>query len=187
MAGFATADDVAEVLKREFTEEESAWVETLLEQSADYLRNSVIGQHIYPEKTVSYIAYPIDGRVTLPQSYVSDIGSVKVGDVDVPFRRFEDTIEGVYYDTVEVTFTYGATEAPKDLVGVNIAMVSSAITLVENDLGVSIGGLSSLALDDFRIAFADGGDKTGHLTLPALTAENLQRAYGASSGTADTR
>jgi hypothetical protein len=88
---------------------------------------------------------------------------------------------------VEVTFSYGAAEPPADLVGINVAMVASAILLVEADLGVNVGGLSSLALDDFKIAFADGGDKTGHLTLPALTQENLQRAYGASSGTMVTQ
>lgn len=186
MTGFATADDVADTLNRSFTPEEEEWVETLLGQSADYLRG-VIGQHVYPPVTATFEAYPVHGRVDLPQSYISAIVSVEADGTDVPYTRFEDTLEGVHHPVVDVTFTYGATEPPKDLVGINVAMVSSAITLVENDLGVSIGGLSSLALDDFKIAFADGGDKTGHLTLPALTQENLRAAYGASHGTAESR
>jgi hypothetical protein len=137
--------------------------------------------------TSTYVAYPVLGRVDLPQSFVADIVSVKANGANVPFTRFEDSIQDVFYQSVEVTFSYGAAEPPADLVGINVAMVASAILLVEADLGVNVGGLSSLALDDFKIAFADGGDKTGHLTLPALTQENLQRAYGASSGTMVTQ
>ncbi|GAA5198535.1 hypothetical protein [Microbacterium jejuense] len=187
MVAFAKPDDVAGTLKRTFSSDEDDWVKLLLEQSADYLRYSVIGQHVYPPTTVTFTAYPVGGRVTLPQSYVQEIVSVKAGDDDVAYTRFEDVIEGVWEQAVDVTFTYGAVSPPADLAGVNIAMVSSAISLVESGLGVSFGGLSSLALDDFKVAFADGGDKTGHLTLPALTADNLRRAYGADSGTAEHR
>ena len=185
MTAFATAGDVAAVLRRTFTPNEEEWVELLLDQSADYLRG-VIGQHVYPERTVTFTAYSVAGRVDLPQSYVRDIVSVKVGEADVAFSRFEDTLT-VSEPVVDVTYTYGASEAPEDLKGVNVAMVSSAVTLVENDLGVHLGGLSSIALDDFRVAFADGGDKSGHLTLPELTAQTLQATYGASSGTVNTQ
>lgn len=188
MAGFATADDVATAMKRTFTNDEKSWVETLLDQSAGYLRD-VIGQQVYPSVTATYVAYPVNGRVILPQSYVQEVVSVKDADGnDVPYERFEDTLENIHgYKSVEVTFTYGANEAPKSLVGVNVAMVSSAVTLVENDLGVNLGGLSSIALDDFKVAFADGGDKTGHMTLPELTQQNLRAAYGAFIGTVDMR
>lgn len=187
MTGFASAADVQETLNRIFTVEEWDWIETLLAQSATYLR-SVIGQHVYPPVTATFTAYPVHGRVALPQSYVGETITVQVGETDIPFTRFEDTIEGLDgYTTVDVTFTYGAILAPTDLVGVNVAMVSSAITLVEADLGVNVGGLSSLALDDFKIAFADGGDKTGHMVLPELTQANLRAAYGASGGTGEYR
>ena len=186
MTGFATASDVAGALKRTFTPAEETWVEGLLEQSAEYLR-SVIGQHIYPPIESTFTAYPVNGCVELPQSYVQEVVSVTVGGTSVPFTRFEDTLERIPFGEVEITFRYGAAEPPADLVGVNIAMVSSAITLVEAELGVSLGGLSSLALDDFRIAFADGGDKTGHMVLPEITQENLRASYGASGGTVEFR
>lgn len=183
---FATVDDVSATLNRTFTPAEEAWIERLLEQSAAYLRD-VIGQHIYPPQTATYVAYPVNGCVDLPQSYVSEVTSVTAGGVSIPFTRVEDTLEGIYERSVEVTFAYGAIEAPATLVGVNVAMVSSAITLVEAELGVNVGGLSSIALDDFKVAFADGGDKAGHMVLPELTQANLRAAFGASPGAAESR
>jgi hypothetical protein len=64
-------------------------------------------------------------------------------------------------------------------VGLNCALVSQTVTLVEADLGLSIGGLSSVALDDFKIAFADGGALTG-LALPEPQLRYLQSAYGST-------
>lgn len=185
MAGFATAADVASALKRTFTPAETLWVEDLLEQSAGYVRD-VIGQHIYPPVTATFTAWPVYGRVDLPQSFVGEIIAVQRGGQDVPFERFEDSII-VEASPVDVTFMYGAIDPPASLVGVNVAMVSSAIILVEADLGVAIGGLSSLALDDFKIAFANGGDQTGHMTLPVITAQNLRDRFGAGSGSVNTQ
>ncbi len=183
---FATADDVAIAMKRTFTQEERAWVETLLAQSAAAIRD-VIGQHVFPQQVSTFTAWPIGGSVTLPQGYVVSVDAVTRDGVPVDFDRFEDTVLVAGSAPVEVTFTYGLAEPPTTLVGLNTVMVSSAITLVESDLGLSVGGLSSVALDDFKIAFADGGDKTGHLVLPDIQSRMIREAYGRTGWTVDFR
>lgn len=185
MTGFATVDDVATTLRRVFNSWEEEWVKSLLAQAAGHLR-SIIGQHVYPPRTLTYTDYPVSGRVNLPQSHIQTIDSVTADGIPVPFTRFEDSLTGISAREVEVTFTHGAVEAPEDLKGINIAMVSSAITLAENDLGLNVGGLSSIALDDFKIAFADGGAHSGHMTLPEHTQNIIRAAHGASAGTVET-
>jgi hypothetical protein len=115
--------------------------------------------------------------VDLPQSFVVSVDGVTVDGVPVAWTRREDAVYVRYDNECQVTFTYGLAEPPRDLVGFNCALVSQAITLVEAEMGLSIGGLSSVALDDFKIAFADGGALTG-LALPEHTLRYLQNTYG---------
>ncbi|MCS3426749.1 hypothetical protein [Leucobacter aridicollis] len=178
MSAFASVDEVATTLKRTFSGDEKVWVQELLEQSADAMRGMMSGQWVYPQRQSTFTAYPVAGRVTLPQGYVASVDDVRRNGAPIAWRRFEDTVMVSGDAACEVTFTYGLTECPKMLVGLNTVMVSSAITLVENDLGVSVGGLSSVALDDFKLAFADGGDKTGHLVLPDIQARMLEQRFG---------
>lgn len=187
MTAFASADQVGTTMKRTFTSEEKIWVTELLEQSADAMRGMMSGQWVYPQRTSTFTAYPLAGRVNLPQGYVVSIDDVQRGGTSVAWSRFEDQVTVSGDAPCEVTFTYGLIEAPKMLVGLNVVMVSSAIILVENELGVSVGGLSSVAIDDFKIAFADGGDKTGHLVLPKVQQELLERRYGMTGHTVDFR
>ncbi|KUF07186.1 hypothetical protein [Leucobacter sp. G161] len=178
MTAFASADDVATAMKRTFTVEEKEWIDTLLEQSADAMRGMMNGQWVFPKRQSTFTAYPIAGRVNLPQGYVKSVDAVTRAGASISWSRFEDQVLVKSDSPCEVTFTYGLATCPPVLVGLNVVMVSSAITLVENDLGLSVGGLSSVALDDFRIAFADGGDKTGHLVLPHIQQQMLQQRFG---------
>lgn len=180
MEAFATPKDLADRMKRTFTADEQTWVATLLGDAAAYLRG-VVKASIYPVQTSTFTAYPLGGTVDMPQPYVGSIGPVTLAGTDVPVRfvRFEDRIL-LYNDAaVDITFTYGLAEAPADLVALNCAIVSGQITLIEADLGLQVGGLSSVALDDFKIAFADGGAGTG-MALPAPQMEYLRDTYGVS-------
>jgi hypothetical protein len=167
-------------MKRVFTAEEQVWVMALLEDAAAYLRG-VARAAIYPVQTSTFTAYPLGGRVDMPQPYVVSVGPVVLTDTAtaVNFARVEDSIYVYSPETIDITFTYGLAQAPADLVGLNCALVSGQIGLIEQDLGLAIGGLSSVALDDFKIAFADGGAGTG-LTLPAPQLQYLRDTYGTS-------
>lgn len=185
MTSFSTPKALGEAMKRQFTGDETAWVQTLLDQAADYLRSLMQGAWVYPKRESTFVAYPSGGRVTLPQGYVRSIDRVERDGRPVSFTRFEDTVR-IYDDApVEVTFTYGLDEAPALLVGLNNAIVAQQIMLVEAEIGLSVGGLSSLALDDFKIAFADAGELTG-LALPEHTRKLLAEQYGQTSWTVRT-
>ena len=179
MTAFATHQDLAVRMKRTFTEDEKAWVTELLEDAASFLRGCIGRAQVYPVTQSTFTAWPLGGRVDLPQPFVVSVDAVTRGGVPEAFTRREDAVYVRYDDEHEVTFTYGLAEPPRDLVGYNVALVSQTVTLVEADLGVSIGGLSSVALDDFKIAFADGGALTG-LALPEAQMRYLQNAYGST-------
>lgn len=179
MTAFATHEDLALKLKRTFTLDEQEWVTSLLEDAASFLRGCMGRAQVYPVTTSTFPAWPQGGRVDLPQPFVVSVDAVTRDEDPVDFRRREDAVYVSGDDECAVTFTYGLAEPPADLVGLNCALVSQTVTLVEAELGLSIGGLSSVALDDFKIAFADGGALTG-LALPDPQLRYLQTAYGST-------
>lgn len=178
MTAFATYAELGVRMKRTFTVAEQAWVTALLGDAAAYLRG-VMNAAVYPVQTSTYVAYPSGGRVDLPQPFVVAVVSVERDGVAVDFTLREDSIYVSSDEAVDVEFTYGLAVAPADLIGLNCALVSSQIGLVEADLGLQIGGLSSVSLDDFKIAFADGGALTG-LALPDPQLRYLREAYGST-------
>lgn len=179
MTAFATHANLAARMKRVFTADEQAWVTVLLEDAASFLRGCMGRAAVYPVTTSTFAAWPLGGRVDLPQPFVVSVDSVERDDEPLDFTRREDTVYVNGDDECAVTFTYGLAAPPDDLVGLNCALVSGQIGLVEADLGLQIGGLSSVALDDFKIAFADGGALTG-LALPDTQLRYLREAYGST-------
>ncbi len=176
MVAFATASDLGARMKRTFTGAEATWVDHLLADATAYLQ-AEIGQLVAPRKTATFTAWPSSGWVDLPQWPVVSVDAVERDGVPVEFDERPGMIRVSGDSKVDVTFTYGHAEVPRNLESIACALVSQQLTLVEAGLGLSIGGLSSVALDDFKIAFADGGDSTG-LTLPKVTIDSLRRQFG---------
>lgn len=185
MIAFATSDDLALRLNRTFTTGEEAWVTALLEDAADFMRG-VMGSQVYPSTQSTYVAYPVGGRVTLPQGMVRSVDAVERDGEEVEYERRQDTLFVDCNDPVDVTFTYGLDAAPGDLVSINCALVSQMMLTVEAGLGLSGGGLSSVAIDDFRAAFADGGASTG-LSMTDHTRNYLVGKYGTSAWVVETQ
>lgn len=179
MTAFATHDDLATRMKRVFTGAEQEWVTVLLEDAASFLRGCMGRATVYPVSSSTFTAWPVGGRVDLPQPFVVSVDDVTRDGAPLVFRRREDAVYVSGDDECDVSFTYGLAEAPADLAALNCALVSSTIGLVEADLGLQIGGLSSVALDDFKVAFADGGALTG-LALPDQQLRYLMTAYGST-------
>lgn len=173
---FAVANDLGTRLKREFTTEESAWIDELLEDATAYLQRE-IGQTLHPQQTVTFTDWPSAGWVSLPQWPVVSVEGVTRDGAPVAFTERLGRVRVSGDEAVDVTFTFGHLDPPRDLTALCCALVSQQLLLVEASLGLSIGGLSSVALDDFKIAFADGGEGTG-LTLPKVTVDGLRQAYG---------
>lgn len=173
---FATAQDLSNRMKRDFTSEESTWVSGLLGDATAYLQGE-IGQFVYPMSQATFRDWPSSGVVGLPQWPVVSVDSVTRDGVSIDFEERPGSIRVHGDGPVEVTFTYGVSEVPKQLTAITCALVSQQLLLVEAEIGLSAGGLSSLALDDFKIAFANGGADAG-LSLPEVTLDSLRAQFG---------
>jgi hypothetical protein len=173
---FTTADEVAKRLNRVFTTAEETWVTTLLVDASAYLR-AVIGQDIYPVTASTFTAYPDSGRIDFPQHPVVSVDAVERDAVAVDYTYRPGYITVACDDPVDVTFTWGVSVAPQLLVSLSAVLVSQAILAVETGAGLTFGGLSSVALDDFKAAFSNGGTDSG-MVLPAPQQALIRREFG---------
>lgn len=173
MDAFATTDQLGDLLGREFVGDEAGHASALLEAASDHIR-AVVGQDIFPQRQVTFKAWPdAEGRVPLPQQPVVEVSEVTGG--------FDFDGEAVTAHRrsgpVDVTFTYGYATPPPVLVSMTCVLAAQAFKMLELGVGLNAGGLSSVAIDDFRAAFADGGDHTG-LTLTARNEALLRERFG---------
>ena len=179
MVAFATSEDLGKQLNRTFDAAEIVWVTDLLETASDYLR-SEIGWDMFPVRSTTFTTWPdADGEVPLPQHPVVSVDSVTVDGAPVAFVYQRGILKVAVDSDVDVTFTFGASEAPSDLRMWACVLVSQMLFPLEQQLGMTVGGLSSVAIDDFKVAFADGGDKTG-LYLSDRTLGHLRSKYRGS-------
>lgn len=176
MVAFAEPADVAARLNRALTGAEETWVAALLDDASAYLRE-VIGQQVFPRTTSEYVAYPDSGRVDLPQWPVVSVDVVERSTVAVAYTYRPGFIEVDSDDPVDVTFTWGFEESPELLKSLAVVLVSQAIMAVETTGSLSFGGLSSIALDDFRAAFSNGGAESG-MVLPKIQQALIRSRFG---------
>lgn len=185
MTAFATASDLEARLARTFSSSEEEQVTVLLEDAADLMRG-VMRNQVYPATQATYVAYPSGGRVDLPQDFVVSVDAVEREGVDVEYTRREDTVIVDCDEAVDITFTFGLDAPPADLVGINCVLVSSALLTAEAGLGLTAGGLSTVAIDDFRATFADGGSFSGLSMTPHIR-DYLVSRYGRAAWVVETR
>ena len=190
MEPFATSQDVQTSMQRTFNDAESAAVDGWLVEASDYVRDVAGGEAIYPTTQHTYTTWVLQGRVKLPFRFLLTVDGVRDEEGNtVPYKRFEDrVIVGPAYEgwALEVTVTTGLAEAPTVLKSYVIGMVEKRMQLTEMGVGLQFGGLSSVALDDFKLAFADGGDKAGFPYLPDTAQHLIRTRYGQTSWTVDS-
>lgn len=179
MDAFATFVDLGKRLNRVFTSDEQDWVTSLLEDAAEYMRG-VIGSQVYPGRQVTYTTYASGGWVDLPQAPVKSVDAVVRDGSPVSYQLIQDSLRVPCDGPVTITFTYGLASPPADLVGINCALVSQMMLTVEAGIGLTAGGLSSVALDDFKAAWADAGAQSG-LAMTDATRKYLVDNYGRSA------
>jgi hypothetical protein len=176
VVAFATYSDLSSRLNRVFTGQEEAWVTVLLEDASTYLRDDVIGQQVYPQTTSTFSTWATGGRIDLPQSPVVSVGAVTQAGVAVDFDRRDSAIYVVEDVETTVTFTFGFVSAPESLMRWACVLVSKTLIPLELNLGLTVGGLSSVALDDFKASFADAGESTG-MTLSPRNVELIRDRF----------
>lgn len=192
MDAFATVADLALRLDRTFADgAESDWITALLGDASTYLRDDVLGQQVYPQTQSTFTAWPDGGRVDMPQSPLISIDAVQRDSEDVRYTQRDSSImihwrgiqrvrDDVREPSVDITFTYGFVEPPASLVRWTCVLVSQVLIPLEQQLGLTVGGLSSIAIDDFKAAFADAGDNTG-ITLSDRNIALLREQFGVKS------
>lgn len=176
MTAFATVADLEALLKTTYVGDDIIQVEALLDAASGHLR-FVIGQDVYPVTTSTYVGYPSFGREDLPQWPVVSVDAVKRDSVAVDFTYRPGFILVRGDDPVDVTFTWGVATAPEELKRLTLVLAAQALQMFETTGALSAGGLSSLAIDDFRAAFADGGGETG-ISLTPHAEKSIRRAFG---------
>ncbi|MHB9004001.1 MAG: hypothetical protein ACYC6C_08040 [Coriobacteriia bacterium] len=178
---FATYQDLELRLNRTFTVAEQPWITSLLEDASTYLRDDVLGLQVYPQATSTFVGYPEGARVDLPQSPVVSLGAVVQNGVtlaaNVGYVRRDNTLYFHSDEPVTVTFTYGYLTAPESLRRWACVLVSQALLPLEQQLGLTAGGLSSVAVDDFKAAWADAGAESG-ITLSDRNIALLREQFG---------
>lgn len=182
---FATYTDLGVRLNRTFTTGEQPWITQLLKDASTYLRG-VIGQQVYPQQQVTFTGYPSAGRVDLPQFPVISVDSVtrSAVDIDYEYRPGYVLVDG---DTAcDIQFTFGVLTAPDELVRITCVLVSQALLTLEQNIGLTAGGLSSVALDDFKLAWADAGAQSGMVLTPHAEVAVREQFGGASSFVVET-
>lgn len=180
MTAFATVTDLANRLNRTFEAgAETSWIEKLLDDASTYLREDVLGgQNIFPQATIEAELCPnLSGWIDLPQRPVQSVTSVTRDGVAVDYTRRGDSIQVADSDPVDVTFIYGLAAAPESLVRWTCVLVSQVLVTLELKLGLTVGGLSSIQIDDFRAAFADAGEQTG-MALSDRNIRSLRNLWG---------
>ena len=177
MVAFATAAELGLKLNRTFTPgAETAWINGLLADASEYLRK-VIGQQVYPQTTSEYTAYPSGGRVDLPQWPIVAVVSVKRDGADIDYLYRPGFIMVTGDDPCDVKFTWGYADAPNELVRLACVLVSQTLLPLEAKIGLTAGGLSSVAIDDFKLAWADAGAQSG-MTLTEHAEAAVKQQFG---------
>lgn len=194
MDAFATYSDLEDRLNRTFTTYERTWITTLLEDASTYLRDDVLGLQVFPQSSSTVVLWPEGGRVDIPNPPLISVDAVERDGAAVEYVQKESTLwvpiayedgsarlGGRVEKPVTVTFTYGYAGAPESLKRWACVLVSQALLPLEQNLGLTVGGLSSVAIDDFKVAFADAGELSG-ITLSDRNVALLREQFGARQG-----
>lgn len=181
MASFATVADLEKATKKTFAGQDIVWVTELLEQASAHLR-TVTGWQVFPPATMTYRTrlkacefYPLPVQ---PSALVSV--ALKDGTA-VGTDEYDGGFEPDKGGTATVTFTAGYAAAPPDLKSWTVVLASQVMDVVTKLGMLSSGGLSSVAIDDFKMVWTQTGENTAGYGIPDAVAVRLKEAYGASA------
>ncbi len=179
---FASITDLQTRLKRTFSSAaEITWIEELLKDASTYLRSDVLGgMQVFPRDTHTVTLRPnLSGWIDLPQRPVVSVAEVTRDGEPIEFEPDGDSVQVRGSAPAAVTYTFGLAAAPDALIRWTCVLVSQVLVPLELKLGLTVGGLSSVQIDDFRAAFADAGEQTGiALSDRAINALRHQWAGG---------
>jgi len=178
--GFATVADLQDRLKKTFTGADVAWVQTLLNDASNHLR-SVLGWQVWPQATVTIrTKVNIGDFYRIPMQPTQSLGAVLVDGLAVTVKDFDGGIQFSNQGIADISFTAGYLNPPKVLVSWACVLAAQAMDAVTKLGMLSSAGLSSVSIDDFKMAWANGGEGSGYV-LPDRVVEQLREQFGTSA------
>lgn len=181
MVSFATVADLQTATKKTYTGTDVAWVTELLEQASAHLR-TILGWQVYPPMVMSYrTRIKAYGFYPLPVQPATLTSVVLTDGTTVETDTFDGGFEPVKGGTAVVTLTAGYAASPTDLKSWTVVLTSQVIDVVTKLGMLSSGGLSSVAIDDFKMVWTQTGENTAGYGVPDAVAARLKEAYGSSA------
>jgi len=160
-----------------------AWVETLLDDASAHLRD-ILGWQVFPAAQVSYTTKVWAGAFhLLPIQPVVSVDSISIPDAtammyDVYDGGFATNVNGI----ATVTFTAGYPAPPRSLISWTCVLAVQVIDAVTKLGMLGNGGLSSVAIDDFKLTWSQSQENgLGGYTLPDRVVAQLQASYGTTA------
>lgn len=178
--GFASVADLQTRLNKVFADTDQAWVQELLDDASDHLR-SVLGWQVWPVASVTVRTKVNMGDFyRIPIQPVQALGSVLVDGVGVTVTEFDGGIQFKDQGIADISFTAGYATIPKVLISWTCVLAAQAMDAVTKLGMLSSAGLSSVSIDDFKMAWANGGEGSGYV-LPDRVVEQLRSSFGTSA------
>lgn len=178
--GFASVADLQARLNKTFAEPDLPWVQTLLDDASDHLR-SVLGWQVWPVASVTVrTKVNVGDFYRIPIQPVQALGAVTVDGVGVAVTEFDGGIQFKDQGIAVISFTAGYATIPAVLTSWACVLAAQAMDAVVKLGMLSSAGLSSVAIDDFKMAWANGGEGSGYV-LPDRVVEQLRASFGTSA------
>jgi hypothetical protein len=178
---FASSSDLATRLGRSFTEPEASQAAALLDDATAYLQAELGGQLIEAGSTVVTL-YADGDRLRLPQWPIRAVTSVtRAGNAVTGYEingGFLILDSGWGDDPLVVTYDYGATTVPAELVSWCCVLAAGALAQVTRSGALSASGVASERIDDYAVTYA-GGEMA--FALPDRVLGRLKAQYGAGA------
>lgn len=178
--GFAAVTDLEARLKKVFPDPEQEWVQTLLDDASDHLRD-LLGWQVWPAAAVTVRTRVKCGDFyQIPIQPVLTVGPVLVDGTAVTVTEFDGGIEFADTGIADISFTAGYPVIPRVLTSWTCVLAAQVLDAISK-LGLLSGaGLSSVSIDDFKMAWANGAEGSGYV-LPDRVVTRLQESYGTSA------
>jgi len=178
--GFASVADLQARLNKTFPDADAPWVQTLLDDASDHLR-SMLGWQVWPSAVVTVrTKVNIGDFYRLPIQPVQSLGTVLVDGAVVAVTEFDGGIQFKDQGIADIAFTAGYGTIPKVLTSWTCVLAAQVMDAIAKLGMLSGAGLSSVSIDDFKMAWANGAEGSGYV-LPDRVVEQLRESFGTSA------
>lgn len=184
---------VADLTARGIETSNTALIEALLDAASSAIREAA-GTPITETTATAKFPTPDSRRLDLPAP-VRSVASVVLDGEEISdwslrgnsLWRHRWQLPGDLPGEVTVTFTFGLTETPADIVDLVCNLVGAGIAHAEGGYEAKTG-LAYESIDDYRVGYAQGADaNVSPMELPDRTRRMLARRFGGGSAMVVTR